>query len=47
MELSLWLSFYVRRNLGAYTVGTIVGFPTEIVEALAPSSHYQIPQKCP
>jgi hypothetical protein len=36
MKLSLRLSFYLRRSLGGYTVGTAVGFPAKIVEALAP-----------
>jgi hypothetical protein len=36
MELSFRLSFYLRRSLGGYTVGTTAGFPVEIVEALAP-----------
>jgi hypothetical protein len=36
MELSFRLSFYLRRSLGGYTVGTTTGFPVEIVEALAP-----------
>jgi hypothetical protein len=36
MELSLYISFYLKRNLGGYTVGTTAGFPVEIVEALAP-----------
>jgi hypothetical protein len=35
MELSLCLSFYLRRGLKGYTVGTTTGFPVEIVEALA------------
>jgi hypothetical protein len=35
MELSLHLSFYLRCSLGGYTVGTIAGFPVEVVEALA------------
>jgi hypothetical protein len=47
MELSLRLSFYLRHSLGGYTVGTIVGFPVEIVEALAPQSCRRIPWKCP
>jgi hypothetical protein len=37
MELSLRLSFYLRRSLEDYTVGTTVGFPVEIVEVLAPT----------
>jgi hypothetical protein len=40
MELSLHLSFYLQRSLERYTVGTIAGFPVEIVEALAPQSHH-------
>jgi hypothetical protein len=47
MELSLRLSFYLRRGLGGYTVGTTVGFPDEIVEALAPEFCRRIPQLCP
>jgi hypothetical protein len=39
MELSLRLSFYLRCSLGGYTVGTTIGFPVEIVEALGPQSH--------
>jgi hypothetical protein len=47
MELSLRLSFYLRRSLGGYKVGTTAGFVVEIVEALAPQSRYGIPWKCP
>jgi hypothetical protein len=47
MELSLRLHFYLRRSLRGYTVGTTAGFPVEIVEALAPQSHHQIPWACP
>jgi hypothetical protein len=47
MELSLRLSFYLKRSLGGYTVGTTAGFPVEIVEALAPQPHRRTPQKCP
>jgi hypothetical protein len=36
IELSLRLSFYLKRNLGSYTVGTTAGFPVKIMEALAP-----------
>jgi hypothetical protein len=36
MELSFRLSFYLRYNLGGYTVGTNVGFPVKIMEVLAP-----------
>jgi hypothetical protein len=36
MKLSLRLSFYHRHSLRGYTVGTTMGFPIEIVEALAP-----------
>jgi hypothetical protein len=36
MELSLWLSFYLRHSLGGYTVDTTAGFPVKIVEVLAP-----------
>jgi hypothetical protein len=38
MQLSLCLSFLLRRSLGGYTVGTTVGFWVEIVEALAPQT---------
>jgi hypothetical protein len=47
MELSLRLSFYLKHSLAGYTVGTTVGFPVEIVEALALQFHSRIPQKCP
>jgi hypothetical protein len=40
MELSLRLSFYLRRSLGGYTVGTNMGYLVEIVEALAPQSRH-------
>jgi hypothetical protein len=46
MEISLRLSFYLRRSLGGYTVGTTTAFPIEIVEALAQQSHHRILQKC-
>jgi hypothetical protein len=36
MQLSLRLSFYHRRRLGGYTMGTTMGFPVVTVEALAP-----------
>jgi hypothetical protein len=39
MGLSLRLSFYLRRKLRGYMVGTTTGFSVEIVEA--------IPWKCP
>jgi hypothetical protein len=39
MELSFCLSFYLRRSLGGYTVGTTMGFLVLTVEALAPRSH--------
>jgi hypothetical protein len=35
-ELSLCLSFYLKRSLGAYTVDTFTGFPIEITKSLAP-----------
>jgi hypothetical protein len=31
MEFGLRLSFYLRRSLEGYTVGTTTGFPIEIV----------------
>jgi hypothetical protein len=40
MKLRIRLSFYLRRSLGGYTVGTTVGFPIEIVEALASQSYH-------
>jgi hypothetical protein len=46
MELRLYLIFYLRRSLKGYTVGTTVGFLVKFMEALAPRSHRQIPQKC-
>jgi hypothetical protein len=39
MELSLGLSFYLRRSLGGYTVSTTMGLPVKIVVALAPQSN--------
>jgi hypothetical protein len=39
IEPSLRLSFYLRHSLGGYTVGTTVGFPVKIMEALAPQPH--------
>jgi hypothetical protein len=39
MELSVYLSFYLRSSFRGYTVGTTAGFPVEIVEDLAPQSH--------
>jgi hypothetical protein len=47
MELSLCLSFYLRRSLRGYTVGTTAGFLVEIVEALAPQSRHRILWECP
>jgi hypothetical protein len=35
MELSLHLSFYLRRSLRGHMVGTTAGFPVEIMEGLA------------
>jgi hypothetical protein len=40
MELSLCLSFYLRRSLEGYMVGTTAGFPVKIMEALASQSHH-------
>jgi hypothetical protein len=36
MELSLRLSVYFRYSLGGNTMDTAVGFPVQIMEALAP-----------
>jgi hypothetical protein len=36
MELSLRLSFYLRRSLRGYTVDTTAGFQVKIMEDLAP-----------
>jgi hypothetical protein len=36
IELNLSLSFYLRRSLGGYTVGTTGGFQVELVDALVP-----------
>jgi hypothetical protein len=47
MELSLCLCFYLRRSLRGYTVGTIMGLPVKIMEALALQSHCRIPWKYP
>jgi hypothetical protein len=35
MELSLHLSFQLRRSLGGYTVGTTTGYQVETLEDLA------------
>jgi hypothetical protein len=35
MELSLRLSVYFRYSLGGYIMDTAVGFPVQIMEALA------------
>jgi hypothetical protein len=40
VELSLHLSFYLRRSLRGYKVDTTTGFPIEIVEALVPRSRH-------
>jgi uncharacterized SAM-dependent methyltransferase len=40
MKLGLRLSFYLRRSLGGYTVGTTAGFLVEIVEALSPQPYH-------
>jgi hypothetical protein len=42
MELSVRLSFLPQMQPRGYTVGTTVGFPIKIVEALAPQSRRQI-----
>jgi hypothetical protein len=47
MQLSLCLSFLLRRSLGGYTVGTTVGFWVEIVEALAPQTLPPNPAEVP
>jgi hypothetical protein len=39
LELSLDLSIYLKRSIRGYTVGTTIGFPVKIVDALAPRSH--------
>jgi hypothetical protein len=36
MELSLYLSFYLRHTLGGYMVDNNASFPVKIMEALAP-----------
>jgi hypothetical protein len=36
MELSLCLSFQLRRSIGGYTVGTTTEFQVKTMEALAP-----------
>jgi hypothetical protein len=36
MEFILRLSFYLRRSLRGYTVGTTMGFLVKIMEVLAP-----------
>jgi hypothetical protein len=41
------MSFYLRRSLGGYMVGTTAGFPSEVMEALALQSRRRIPQTCP
>jgi hypothetical protein len=46
MELSLHVSFYLRRSLRGYTVGTNMGFPVGIMEALAPQPRHRIPRMC-
>jgi hypothetical protein len=43
MELGLCLSFYLRRSLWGYMVGTTAGLPVETMEVLAPRSHRRIP----
>jgi hypothetical protein len=40
MELNLRLSFYLRRSLEGYIVGTTKGFLVEIMEALSPPSRH-------
>ncbi len=47
MEISLRLSFYLRRSLGGYTVGTTTAFLIEIVEALAPQTSPPNPTEVP
>jgi hypothetical protein len=47
MELSIRLSFQLRRSLGGYTVGTTMGFQVKTVEALAPQPHHRIPSRRP
>jgi hypothetical protein len=47
MKLNLRQSFYYRRSLEGYKVGTITGFPVKIVEALAPQPRCSIPWKYP
>jgi hypothetical protein len=47
MQVSLRRSFYLRRSLGGYMVGTTTGFLVEIMEALALQSRHQILWKYP
>jgi hypothetical protein len=42
MKLSLCVSFYLRHNLGGYTVGTTARFPVEIVAESHGSAHSTI-----
>jgi hypothetical protein len=46
IKLSLCLSLYLKHSLGGNTVGTTMGFPIEIVEALAPQSHHRTLWNC-
>jgi hypothetical protein len=39
MELRLRLSFFLKRSLEGYTLGTTTGYPVKTMEALAPRSH--------
>jgi hypothetical protein len=43
IELDLRLSFYLKRSLRGYMVGTTMGFQAKIVEALPPKPHRRIP----
>jgi hypothetical protein len=36
IKFSLRMSFYLTRSLGGYTMGITMGFPVEIIDALAP-----------
>jgi hypothetical protein len=47
MQLSLGLSFYLKRSLRGNMVGTTTGFQVKIVEALAPQTSLLNPTEVP
>jgi hypothetical protein len=47
IQLSPLLSYHLRHGLEGYTMGTTMGIPTEIVEAMVPQTSSPNPSQMP